>query len=541
MPEEKSLPSPAPKMSISKSIRVLILSSSTSLVEAIAFILKDVGLKIDWHQVATQAEYDNYLSKIGIHSQLNSNNLKDPLTNYHYEVQPSLILWDGDLTQITLNEAIASISSHNPYIPLLVVNGKLDVSTAVAAIKAGAIDYITKDEPRLPEAIFSALSQSDRHWHQDRETESERQLEKLIFENPDGIIVVDEKGVVKFINLAALELLNKSGEDLIGESLGFPVVNGDYLEVDIPRSPTEILVAQMRVSNIQWQRKTAFVVSLRDITQLKRAEEERAKLLQEAQAANRAKDEFLAVLSHELRTPLNPIVGWSQLLSAGNLSESQIKKGAEIIQRNAMLQTQLIEDILDVSRIIQGKLQLERSPLDLITIIKNAIDTVSLAAQAKSIAIETNLEENIDSVQGDPTRIQQVIWNLLSNAIKFTPNHGKVKIDLSSTDSAASQEYATEDKLPIRYAQIQIIDSGKGIQSEFLPYVFDYFRQAESTKSRSQGGLGLGLAIVRRIVELHGGEVTADSEGLGKGATFTVSLPIVNNPSQFNLYYNENK
>ena len=521
--------------SVLKTIKVLILSDSDKQVEAIISILQKTQLQIKCYQAATSAEYYDYL-KNKPWAIMNRRLWKSPqaassentnfesdchLSNDRTTVQIGLILWDCSSTQITLNEAIALGSDRE--IPLVVVNGEASIARAVAAVKAGATDYIATDElERLPEVVLTILSELD--VKKPDTTASDRQLEKLITENPDGIIVVDRQGIVKFINFAASELLGKSGEELIGESLGFPVVNGDYLEVDIPRSPTD-LVAQMRVSQIQWQGANAFVVSLRDITHLKQAEEERAKLLEEAQAANRAKDEFLAILSHELRTPLNPIVGWSQLLSMGNLSEERIKKGAEIIQRNAMLQTKLIEDVLDISRIIRGKLNLQPTTIDLKITIDNALETVSLAAQTKSIAIEKKIDENVGLIRGDATRIQQVIWNLLSNAVKFTPNHGRIEISLTSTD-ILDREY-TRHK-PLTYAQIQIADSGKGIQPDFLPYVFDYFRQAESTKNRAEGGLGLGLAIVRRLVELHGGEVTAQSPGLGKGATFTIFLPIVN-------------
>ena len=531
--------------SVSKTIEVLILSDSSLQVEAIISILDKTQLQIECHQAATKAEYCDYLEKkssalVSADRPWKSSRVTPPLkteTNLdpnslasgdRLDAQLTLILWDRAFTQITLNEAIAFLASNNLQIPLVVVNGEANIAHAVAAIKAGATNYIATDElERLPEVVLATLAELN-VWQTQHTTASELQLEKLITEHPDGIIVVNEQRIVKFINFAASELLGKSSEELIGESLGFPVVNGDYLEVDIPRSPTEILVAQMRVSQIQWQGKNAFVVSLRDITQLKQAEEERAKLLEEAQAANRAKDEFLAILSHELRTPLNPIVGWSQLLTMGNLSQSQIKEGAKIIQRNAMLQTQLIEDVLDVSRIIRGKLNLQPTSINLKTTINDALDTVKLAAQAKSIAIETKFDQNIGLIHGDATRIQQVVWNLLSNAVKFTPNHGRVEISLTSTDKILDREYTTEHKR-FTYARIQVVDSGKGIQPQFLPYVFDYFRQAESTKSRSEGGLGLGLAIVRRIVELHGGEVTAQSPGLGKGATFTVFLPIVKN------------
>ncbi len=432
-------------------------------------------------------------------------------------VSIDLVLYDANFKGISLEKTITFFWQNNLQIPVLVVNGKSHIPTAVAAIKTGAVDYLTSETlSHLPQIIIKTLSQPDYFYFQSLcEAKSDRQLQKLILENPDGIIVVDERGIVKFVNAAALKLLNKSfSDELMGEALGFPVVNGDYLEVDIPVGKDKTLVAQMRVSQIQWQGIKAYVVSLRDITQLKQAEEERVKLLDEAQAANRAKDEFLAILSHELRTPLNPIVGWAQLLIKGSLPEVQLKQGAEIIYRNAMLQSQLIGDILDISRIIQGKLKLQICSVNLVNIINNALETVNLIAQDKSIQIKTNLAQ-IGLVKGDPTRIQQVVWNLLTNAIKFTPEGGIVEVKLDSK----------KDKLT-NYAQIQVIDSGKGITSEFLPYVFDYFRQAETTKTRSEGGLGLGLAIVRRLIKLHEGDITATSQGLGKGATFTIFLPI---------------
>ena len=473
-------------------IEILILADASS-VNTVTYILKQADFSFSWHQATTLTE---------------CNHISAPI---------DLVLYNANLNEITLDKAIANFSASNLQIPVLVINGESGIPAAVAAIKAGAADYLASEAlPQLPSAIIKALSESDRYCLQSLcKTQSEQQLQKLISENADGIIVVDKQGIVQFVNPAALELLGKSSAELMGEALGFPVVNGDYLEVDIPISNNKTLVAQMRVSQIQWQGANAYVVSLRDITQRKQAEEERLKLLEEAQAANRAKDEFLAILSHELRTPLNPIVGWSQILVRGGLSEAQVKKGAEIIQRNARLQTQLIEDILDISRIIRGKLKLQICAVDLVNVIENALQTVSLAAQAKSIQIQTSLEKT-GLVEGDATRLQQIVWNLLSNAVKFTPNGGTVEVKLNSK----------QDKL-VSYAQIQVTDSGKGITPEFLPYVFDYFRQAESSKSRSEGGLGLGLAIVRRLVDLHGGDITASSPGLGKGATFTVLLPIL--------------
>ncbi|WP_414566019.1 MULTISPECIES: PAS domain S-box protein [unclassified Anabaena] len=256
-----------------------------------------------------------------------------------------------------------------------------------------------------------------------------------------------------------------------------------------------------------------------DISDRKQAEKERDLLLQreqsarqEAEIANRVKDQFLAVLSHELRTPLNPILGWSRLLRCRQFDPKIMEIALETIERNAKLQTQLIEDLLDVSRILQGKLSLNICPVNLVMVVEAAVETVKLAANARSIEIQTILNPGLRQVMGDSSRLQQVVWNLLSNAVKFTPIGGRVEVRLEEVDSQA---------------QIQVIDTGKGITPEFLADVFDYFRQADSTTTRKFGGLGLGLAIVRQVVELHGGTVTAASPGEGLGATFTVRLPFL--------------
>ncbi|MBE9159968.1 PAS domain S-box protein [Nodosilinea sp. LEGE 06152] len=230
-----------------------------------------------------------------------------------------------------------------------------------------------------------------------------------------------------------------------------------------------------------------------------------------AEAANRIKDEFLAVLSHELRSPLNPILGWVRLLRSKPLDAAKTDQALETIERNAKLQAQLIEDLLDVSRILQGKLTLTIAPVNLVTTIEAAAETVRLAAEAKRIQIQTRLEAIAGQVLGDTNRLQQVVWNLLSNAVKFTPAGGQVAITLDQVDT---------------YAQIQVRDTGKGIHPNFLPHVFDYFRQEDGTTTRQFGGLGLGLAIVRQLTELHGGLVTAESPGQNLGATFTVRLPL---------------
>jgi signal transduction histidine kinase/CheY-like chemotaxis protein/PAS domain-containing protein len=229
-----------------------------------------------------------------------------------------------------------------------------------------------------------------------------------------------------------------------------------------------------------------------------------ARLYREAHEANRLKDEFLATLSHELRTPLNAIVGWTKLLQGGQLDEPSQKRAVATIDRNAKAQTQLIEDILDVSRIIAGKLTLSVHPVDLGAVVEGALDSVRHAAEAKGVP------RDIGTLDGDPDRLQQVAWNLVSNAIKFTSRGGQVKVVLRNLEG---------------HAELSVKDDGIGIKPEFVPHVFERFRQADSSSTRPHGGLGLGLAIVRHLVEMHGGSVTASSDGEGKGATFTVRLP----------------
>ena len=239
---------------------------------------------------------------------------------------------------------------------------------------------------------------------------------------------------------------------------------------------------------------------------------ENSRLYAEAQTANRMKDEFLAVLSHELRTPLNAIVGYSRLLRGNILSGEKAARGLETLERNAMWLTQIVEDILDVSRIVAGKIRLDVQPVELPLIVDNAVATVQPAADAKQVRVHTIVDPRVGPVSGDPGRLQQVVWNLLTNAVKFTPKKGRVQVRLERVNS---------------HIEIVVSDTGIGIGPDFLPHVFERFRQAEAGTTRRTGGLGLGLAIVRHIVEMHGGTVEASSAGEGQGATFRVRLPLM--------------
>jgi CheY-like chemotaxis protein len=224
------------------------------------------------------------------------------------------------------------------------------------------------------------------------------------------------------------------------------------------------------------------------------------------------KDDFLAVLSHELRTPLNAIVGYSRLLRGGILSTEKAARGLETLERNATWLTQIIEDVLDVSRIVSGKIRLDVQPVDLSLIVDNAIATVQPAADARGVRLQTTIDTGVAPVSGDPDRLQQVLWNLLSNAVKFTSRNGRVQVRLQRVNS---------------HVEIVVSDTGVGIRPDFLPFVFERFRQADSGTTRKTGGLGLGLAIVRHIVEMHGGTVEAASGGEGQGSTFRVRLPVM--------------
>ena len=261
----------------------------------------------------------------------------------------------------------------------------------------------------------------------------------------------------------------------------------------------------------------------RDITERRRIEDERDALLvrvqearAEAEALNRGKDEFLATLSHELRTPLNAIFGWARMLATGQLGADERSHAAEVILRNATAQVQLIDDLFDVSRIITGNMHLDVRPVDLRAVVEAALDAVRPAVAAKAIRLETALDPRAGPIMGAPDRLQQVIWNLLSNALKFTPTGGRIQVHLRRSDP-----------------QVELIvsDTGEGIHPDVLPYIFDRFRQGDTGTNRRHGGLGIGLALARYLVDLHGGSIRADSPGVGLGATFTVTLPLAPRPS----------
>lgn len=352
----------------------------------------------------------------------------------------------------------------------------------------------------------------------------------------EAIAIIDPEGVYLEQNGAHFTLLGYADDDLVGRtpalSLGEEVFRkifqqlsrtGDFSGETVCRTRNgderhiELSIFTMRSGLGE---PLCYVSINRDITARKRTEEELAQLLvrertarADAEKANRLKDEFLATLSHELRTPLNAVIGWSRILKAGRLDDEGSGHAIEVIERNAWAQKQIIEDILDVSRVITGKLQLHLRPVDLVSVVNAALDAVRPALEAKDIHVETNYQQELRVIAGDVDRLQQVVWNLLSNAAKFTPNGGVLGVRISQDEE---------------YAEIEINDTGPGITAEFLPHVFERFRQADGSTTRTHGGLGLGLAIVRHLVELHGGLIGVQNVTQGTGAIFTLRLPLPN-------------
>ena len=279
-------------------------------------------------------------------------------------------------------------------------------------------------------------------------------------------------------------------------------------QVTRPKAPgdRQSLLSQLRDANEQLVVSSMHAQDLADQADASRAE---------ALAANRLKDEFLAVVSHEMRTPLNAVLGWARLLGGGQLDPARTTKAIQTIERNTKALARIIDDLLDISRLIGGNIRIDAQPVDLVAVIQGALDEVRPAAEMKSISLRFTCHEIPDPVGGDTLRLQQVVANLLSNAIKFTPSGGRVEVRLTPTDS---------------WAEIQVADTGQGIAAEFLPHLFERFTQADTSTTRRQGGIGVGLAIVKALVERHGGSVHADSPGVGNGATFTIRIPVL--PSQ---------
>jgi PAS domain S-box-containing protein len=357
-----------------------------------------------------------------------------------------------------------------------------------------------------------------------------------------SIFAIDPGGRILSWNKGAEEVFGYSEEEIVGESFAILFTPEDRSQ-GAPERELENVRSNGRTGENRWHLRkdgsrlwiSGLVNPLKDetgnligyvkvargateeVAGRKRAEEEREALERERMArsesedASRLKDEFIALVSHELRSPLNAILGWTRILRQGRPDEELYQRATEIIERSARMQSQLIDDLMDTARIVRGKLKLEVQPVNLAPLIEKTMDVVRPAADAKGIALDAILDREADQITGDPDRLQQVVWNLLSNAVKFTNEGGRVEVRLGRVDP---------------YIQISVRDTGCGISPEFMPYLFERYRQADASAARRKGGLGLGLSLVRQLVEMHGGGVTAESAGQEKGATFIIKLPV---------------
>ncbi|BAZ09469.1 multi-sensor hybrid histidine kinase [Calothrix sp. NIES-4071] len=416
-----------------------------------------------------------------------------------------------------------------------------DVQRRVAELRRDAKDLPLQQKSRLTESLERLTSAL-----RDLQVAEEaiRLLLSAVQQSRDSIVItnalLDHPGPeIVYVNPAFTEMTGYTAEEVLGKTprllqgantdrallndLRWHLREGEPFHgeaINYHKDGTEFFVEWniTPIRNVN-QTITHYVAIQRDITERKVAEQEREKSLtqeqrnrNQAEAANRAKDEFLATLSHELRTPLTPILGWSKVLQTKQLPEAKVKEALFQIEEHARRQAQLVDDLLDISRITQGKLTLSLSSVSLVAPINAALETVRPAAQAKSIHIETILDTSIPVVMGDVGRLQQVVWNIVSNAIKFTPENGNIMVKLERVD---------------HYAQITVSDTGRGISPKFIPYIFDRFRQEDNSITREFGGLGLGLSLSQQLVEAHGGTITASSPGVGKGTIFKVTLPLM--------------
>lgn len=496
-----------------KTLKVLMIEDSEMDSALLSEALEDSGYDVQATRIETEKE------------------LRDRL-----QENWDIILSDYNLPAFSGLKALQVLTESAQDIPVIIVSGIIGEERAASVIKAGAHDFIMKDNlTRLGAAVEIQILEwkvrAEKRKANRALRESEERMRVLVDGIKDyAIFMLCPDGHMKSWNNGVQRILGYAEAEFIG--LPFATIfTAEDQAAGVPEAELAAAKREGRAESERWcMRKngTSFWVSgatnalrgtdgellgfakiMRDETERKASTEERERLYFKAQEANRIKDEFLATLSHELRTPLNAIIGFSELLSMDSPDSEDFAYSLDAIHRNAQIQNQLITDLLDVSRIITGKLTLDMRPVEMPDVLQESLISVELAARSKGISIATEFAADQEPVLGDKTRLQQVFWNLLNNAVKFTPNNGRILVRLRSTQGRL---------------QIDVEDNGKGIEPEFLPYVFERFRQEDGSKTRHFGGLGLGLAIVRHIVEAHGGTVQVTSGGKGQGAKFTVYL-----------------
>ncbi|HEY9877111.1 MAG TPA: ATP-binding protein [Leptolyngbyaceae cyanobacterium] len=489
------------------------------------------------------------LSKSGLSSEVFCVETREAFLAALRQIPVDLVLADYSLPGFNGLAALEMSRALCPEVPFILVSGVLGEELAIESLKQGATDYVLKQ--RLDRLVLSV----QRALRERQERSARLQAERALQASEDRFrasveIMLDCFGIysavrdkaghivdfrVEYVNLAAIRQFFPSREVKVGQCLceqfpfhkrtelftayrevvetGIPLLRECLLYQEDGRPEALAMALDVRAAQLG----DGVVVTWRDITARKRAEQEREELLkreqaarEEAETANRVKEEFLATLSHELRTPLNAMQGWIQLLQRRNLNDRMTGQAFDTISRNMEALKRLIEDVLDVSQIVRGRMLLDVAPLEMATVVRSAIEIVFPAVQAKNIVLVANFAADVSLIMGDRSRLQQVVWNLLSNAVKFTPEGGRIDVLLNMVDD---------------HVCIQVQDTGKGIDPTFLPHIFERFRQADGSTTRRHAGLGLGLAIVRHLVEMHGGTIQVESPGLGQGSTFSVMLP----------------
>ncbi len=439
---------------------------------------------------------------------------------------PDAIILDWEMPGISGIEVCQFLRTQpaTQSVPILMLTIHNETRDLVQGLAAGADDFLAKPYNAAElSARISALVRAKRM--RERADAAERTVRALLMQLPEAVVSVDGEGAIVFVNLEAQRMLEADATTLRGQPLqrlfeglviGRNATDADQA-VSLPdvRRGDRVYAPVLRAYAGIDEQQTTF--SFRDVTSDRRNDEERARLLArerdaraEAEAANRAKDEFLAVVSHELRTPLNAMLGWMRLLRNGTLPPERRVQALETVERNALAQKKLVEDILDVSRVISGNLSLTLSALEIAPSVRMAVEAVRPTADTKGLELRVGIADDVPVIEGDADRFQQMVWNLLSNAVKFTPRGGRVSLDVSCDGSSVA---------------IRVSDTGEGIAPTFLPHIFERFRQGDTGTTRQHGGLGLGLAIVKHLAELHGGSIEARSDGRGTGATFVLRLP----------------
>jgi PAS domain S-box-containing protein len=469
-----------------------------------------------------------------------------------HELKPDLVLLDVHLPDISGIEICRRIKTDPSINSILVIQTSAtftEVRDRVRGLEGGADAYLT--EPIEAEELVANIRAILRLRKAEQEVrEQEAWLKTVMISIDDAVITTDLQGRVTLVNPVAQEMVGWTEAEAEGRPLTevFRIINeqtrlpGESPVVRVLRGGSSAGFASNALLVARDERETpvdgsaapirdergniiGVVLTFRDVAERKRMEKARDRLLiyeqearreaevarRRAEEASRAKDEFLATVSHELRTPLNHMLGWITMLRSGKLQSEKTQKAFDTIERNVRAQGRLIDDLLDVSRIISGKLLIEPSRIEIAKVVEAAAESIGPAAEKKGVNFKTTLAPEAGMVLGDPDRLQQAIWNLLTNAVKFTPEGGHVELRLTRVNSQI---------------EIAVIDDGPGITPDFLPHVFDRFRQKDATSARQHGGLGLGLAIVRHLAELHGGSVRVESEGESRGTTFTITLPV---------------